>query len=265
MGVAIGNFESAHQRFPFGSASYNYSLHVSLLPYIDQGPLHEKITSSGLAGDDQRLSARSVTIPLFLCPTDPGSEMLSKDGRTLIASNYAGNSGTGAQKHGYNGLFRHKTDALTFEDGTVRVQDVKDGLSNTAAISEILVGDQSGDRLRTNWNTDKYLSDLDAFAVYCKNWTPQKLSNGNWNGDIVFRGRPWTYGEAGGTLYNHVLTSNQMSCYNKTAVQQGIFTAASLHSEGVNLLFADGRVEFISDNIDQGVWSDFGSRAEDPH
>ena len=59
------------------------------------------------------------------------------------------------------------------------------------------------------------------------------------------------------TLYNHVLSPNSTipDCYTG----HGPKTARSLHPGGVNVLFADGSVYFVSNTIDLGLWRSLGT------
>lgn len=259
MGIAIDAFQTAHQMYPPGGNDKGYSLHVSILPQIDQSPLFQSISDSNL--DSEGNPANSILIPLYLCPSDPYGDLREKYNQA--GTNYVGNFGSGLQRFGYNGMFRNHMGWGRHKGGPIRPADVDDGLSHTAMLTEILVGNTKGERLRTHWNTDHALDEpdeLDEFAVLCKNWVPQRLPSGGWDGDEWFRGHPWIMGDVGSTMYNHVLTPNQLSCFNGSFVQEGIYTAASLHRGGVNLLYADGRGDFISENIDGKVWTDLGSR-----
>src|SRR5262245_61371898 len=67
-------------------------------------------------------TARSTTIPIFLCPSDP------TQAGSVAGTNYAGNGGVGFTPAGriQNGAFG------------ASVRDFNDGLSNTAAVSEWL-------------------------------------------------------------------------------------------------------------------------------
>src|SRR5205814_1294109 len=81
--------------------------------------------------------------PALVCPSDGVARggSVSKN----AASSFAGNFGTGVQRDGYNGMFRHlETTFPQFPEGPVRAEDVADGLSRTAAMCEVLVGDGSG-------------------------------------------------------------------------------------------------------------------------
>ncbi len=76
------------------------------------------------------------------------------------------------------------------------------------------------------------------------------------------RGLPWTYGNIAFTMYNHVLGPNQPSCFNGGDVQAAIVSAGSSHSGGVNLLYGDGHVAYISNTVNLAVWRRAGARVD---
>lgn len=252
IGLAIHAYESTHRVLPPGGANA-FSMHVFLLPYIGQRPLYNEVDFSHYsnARADNLTSAR---VPLYTCPSDGWKQIPSG----VVATNYAGNFGTGVQRFGYNGLFRHLTPLGGWPGGPVRMSDVRDGLSNTAAVSEILVADGSPHRLRVYWYTPRALTrpeELDAFADLCASLRPPQASANRYA-----RGTPWSFGDVGATMYNHVLTPGSNNCVNDDSVQDGAYSAASLHPGGVNVLFGDGRVRMNSNSVDRAVWSAIGSR-----
>lgn len=260
IGLAMHNYHSVHRIFPPGAAN-GFSLHVFLLPHIEKGDLYRRVdfSSGPTAGHNRDLRIAQVSI--FSCPSDPSSDYRPTP-HAGYTTNYAGNFGTGVQLHGYNGIFQHLSTAQPqYPGGPVRDSDVQDGLSNTVAVSELLVGDGSGARHRTNWHTPTALVspwDLQGFARLCDSLKPQAdtaIAGNRWA-----RGRSWVEGDASITLYNHVLGPNNNSCINGTRVQEGAYSAASLHGSGVNVLFADGQVRFVSDQIDRVLWRGAGSR-----
>jgi prepilin-type N-terminal cleavage/methylation domain-containing protein/prepilin-type processing-associated H-X9-DG protein len=258
IGIAIAAYEAQHQMFPPGGA-YGASMHVVLLPFLDQQSLYDRYDF--IKRDDS--AVRTYVMPLYICPSDPALSAWPSMGSWVVTTNYAGNAGTGViMGHGYNGMFRHISPARPpLRDGPIRAQDVKDGLSNTASVSEILHTNGTPDRLRVNWNTPARYPHQDEFVAACAGIPPVPTDYG-WAGDIFSRGQPWTVGDVGITMYNHVLGPNQPSCYNAGSVQDGIYSAASAHNAGVNLLFADGHLNFISASVDIAVWQGFGSRVE---
>ncbi|MGC1273003.1 MAG: DUF1559 domain-containing protein [Planctomycetaceae bacterium] len=250
-GVALHGFEGQHGTFP-RSGMRGYSQHALLLPHMDQGAVYESL-KVGTRDQSINLPLHILDLPVNRCPSDGSAD--DRNGIDSRATNYAGNQGSGAQKYDHNGLVR--TGAINQDGGPVRPQDVTDGLSNTAAMSEILVGDGSGEDRRTIRHVEPRRLDpdqLEEFAQACEAGDIPGLA------DVWGRGIPWTQGGGYETFYNHVLPPNGNNCTNGTRVQEGIYSAASEHSGGVNVLFADGHVRFVSETIDRTVWRAYGSR-----
>ena len=230
LGLAMGAYDSLHRHFPPGNISNAWGQHVALLPHLDQEALYRRVDFAAAPYAEARKShanndfVRATLIPVFACPSDfPSIHWVVPNLRiTVIGTSYAANFGTGVQKYGYNGMFRHPPPESR---GPVTSGEVTDGLSYTAAMSEILVTNGTNDVLRVNWNTERGYTapeDLDKFIRYCESHTADDLKSGNpWT-----RGRPWTYGDAGYTWYNHVLTPNRPSFINGALVQYGAYTAA---------------------------------------
>ncbi len=258
LGIAIINYESEYGVYPLGS------LHkYQLLPFIDQASLYQIPLDRTSRDPYGKIS--SVTLDLYLCPNDP-SPASHKVGTeaTVASTNYAACYGTGIQKDGYNGFFNlgFRSGGVRFPGGFVRAADVVDGLSNTAAMSELLHGDQSWNRLRVVWQTPTSLTasdELDQFAETCEAIPPEPRSYG-WRGFPLMRGVPWYLGTPGFGMYNHILPPDRPSCQNASSVTYGAYSAASMHTGGVNLLYGDGHVVFISDSIDRNAWREIGSR-----
>lgn len=257
LGIAIHNYESSYGIVPPG-ATMGYSWMAQILPYVDRSNLYQKIDFSDVfLGDMHPIVAEIV--PLYLCPSD-GTSSISPAGRAR--NSYSGNSGTGVLDRGYNGLFQHAcTDCgEKWSAGPIRWSDVSDALSTTAMVSEHLMGDNSSILTRVIWNLDSWHEPLSDFKSACLRETPRFNSGGSLYGDGWAHGFCWLAGDPGGTWYNHVFTPMQPSCYNGTRVPEGIYTVASNHPGGVHLLFADGHVQFVSQSIDQAVWTAVGSR-----
>lgn len=253
IGLAIHSYEATHRMFPPGGSN-GFSMHVFLLPHVDQQQLFESADFARMNGGHARRELAGTSIPVFVCPSDG-----PKNRRSGYAStNYAGNFGTGVQRYGYNGMFRHLTPILRWPEGPVRASDVTDGLSNTAAVSEILVADGSDHRLRNYWYTPRRLiepDELEEFAALCESLRPPQTGNPR------SRGTPWTFGGVGTTMYNHILPPGSNNCVNDSRVQEGAYSAASLHPGSVNVLFADGHVRSAAFSIDRNIWRAMGSRS----
>ncbi len=254
--TALQCYEGTNRCFPPSPSWGSYGVHSAILPYIEMQPVYDLIDPNVMV-DQAGPEIRGQRIEIYICPSDGSSGTFPHAAPT----NYAGNGGSGVQIFGYNGLFRPiESPWKKYESGPVRAAEVSDGLSNTAAFAEILVGDNSQHRLRTNWKTHTPLtapSELEDFANACRSgaYVP-----GFPNGNYTRRGRVWADGNLSRTLYNHILPPNCPSCTNAGDVQHGAYTAASAHSRGVQVAYADGHVVFVSEFIDVAVWRSAGSR-----
>ena len=144
--------------------------------------------------------------------------------------------------------------------------DLKDGISQTDAFSEGLAGLAYPTRLRTIWNNDRDLtiSSNDEIRAYW-NALPNDPAAKGWQGTYMTKGRGWS-SIFTAPLYNHVSNPNEVSGYagapfpDEGDPKEGTLAASSAHSGGVNVLAADGHVQFIQNGIDIQVWRARGTR-----
>jgi prepilin-type N-terminal cleavage/methylation domain-containing protein/prepilin-type processing-associated H-X9-DG protein len=256
--LAVHSYESLHGCFPPSPAMRSYGVHAAVLPHLEMDDL-ERMLDRNVGAEFADPKLRGLRVSSFVCPTDGGAVVMGD----YAPTSYAANFGTGVQRYGYNGLFSPLESPITeWESGPVTAAEVTDGLSNTAALSELLVGDNSTHRLRTNWQTNLPHPASDQLEIFANDCEGGAYVPGLPQGDHVWRGRPWLEGNASRTLYNHVLPPNRPSCTNAGNVQLGAYTAASQHTGGVQVAFGDGRVSFMSETIDRPIWRSMGSRAE---
>ena len=252
IGIALQSYHEAFQRFPLGNTR-GFSFHTAILPQLEQAPLNLAIDRSLPPWAPANDLARATVVPTFHCPSDPapGGENVKN-----VGTNYGANYGTGYQTYGYNGGFRPNTNT---EHAGVSAAEIADGLSRTAAVAEILIGDGTDRRGSAVLVTPKMLApgQLGAFAAACESLTPATSVGAL---DTWTRGRAWVEGDVSAAGYNHVLPPNSNNCTNGTRVQQGAYSAASMHPGGVDLLYADGHIEFVSSAVDRLVWHAIGSR-----
>ncbi|HEV3023517.1 MAG TPA: H-X9-DG-CTERM domain-containing protein, partial [Pirellulales bacterium] len=90
----------------------------------------------------------------------------------------------------------------------------------------------------------------------CLALDPFNLANQRWSNT----GAPFTSETGSNTVYSHVSPPNGRSCGFLFA---GMFVASpsSYHPNGVNLLYCDGSVTFVANEVDLSVWWAAGSRA----
>ncbi len=75
VGLALGNYTSAHNAFPGGGNGLGYSYLASLLPYLDQAPLFNSINfgfSATMTGPgSENFTVAATGLAMLLCPSDP--------------------------------------------------------------------------------------------------------------------------------------------------------------------------------------------------
>lgn len=249
--LALQNYHSALKTFPFGSGgttppsgSPGYSAVSLLLPYMEQQPLHARINFSLPLTHVDNAEARLTRVATFLCPSDRDNPQPQMGG----AINYMGNKGS---MHFWNDPLQN---GIFIGRVPFKMNDITDGLSNTAAFSERLLADGN------NGVVDRR---ADVFLAFGDPATPDEaitmcdaLNISNLMHQFpIFMGAPWMNGQH---TYLHVDTPNRRSCgFFPTKASM---PATSNHNAGVNMSLCDGSVRYVTDSVDLRVWRGLGSR-----
>jgi len=220
-----------------------------LLPYLDQGPLYHRYDFNQAASwaaiygayqltdmhGDPNVNAAVVQtkVAVFLCPTDPGP--LFYDGLDGIDSHLKGYAisstiTTGGIKTNYdfnvwNGEFMYQgfpipdnERAMFGSNSSTKIEDARDGSSNTAMVTETL-------RMVANGE--------------CPAW-----------GHAAHVG----IGIAMDQLYLPRQINNWIDPVDPSAAKPGVLgnwaSAGSAHVGGCHVLLADGSVRFLSENLE---------------
>ncbi len=232
IGVALHNYHSSHNVFPPGYVSgaawpattNGWSWCAQLLPDLDQLPLYEQINFQLPVENAANQAVVSVTLPVFLCPTDQlgggAFPITDATGNVVIPAaapmSYAatvGNDSSEADGLTGNGTF--------YRNSRTRIADIIDGTSQT-----VLVGDRA-------WG----------------------FSNGTWagapNNGLVRAGQfnPWTFATANSPVF-FLVHNNYINIL--TDSDGGLDDFSSFHTGGVQLLVADGSVRFIANITSDG-------------
>lgn len=180
----------------------------------------------------------------YLCPSDNSSSVVATvNGPTdLNARNYVIN----------NGFFGR--DGATHNGVTyVSINEIVDGLSNTALRSEVIRANGYPDPYRVVWYpTTGAPTDFQAFRTQCSECP--EVDNDQWNLLETVKGT---------STYRHVLAPSQPSCQSSAAGGGFQFiTAGSFHAAGAaNTVFCDGHTRTVSPSISPSVWKAMGTRA----
>src|SRR3954454_6409007 len=274
LGLALHNYEGANGKWPPlypgtapGSTAFNYKYTWSVLaqlnPYLEQTAIYNSMDlTQPMYNAANQITAQNrfavvQKVPIFLCPSDRGQPVSSAYGVTDMGpTNYVACHGSGVSGGGYGSPIAG--DGVFPAVKGVKIADITDGTSNTAAMSESVLGDgaevsptQPGDEQVAY----KYLG----YSGTLPSDTNCAGTPSNWNG-YNRRGFMWASGESRCVSYNHYLTPNSKNfdCVandpTATSIAVGYRAARSRHTGGVNALLADGSVRFVQDGISPQTW-----------
>jgi len=287
--IALGahNFHSTYNRLPSGTndrlwvegfrrdgtttridAVDVYSFRVTLLPYVEQGPLYEQITAycsqaaatspyvwvtdngsmniplpwSNHTMYDGKPNPFTAHVPSYVCPSDANAS-LSQQPTRLGFANYVGNRGDAWVGHGWGesrGLFGPG------HVGDTTFASILDGTSNTLLISETLVGQEGVDsRLKTGVATTVTVRNTPPAACLAVRGPNETIIGATSN----LKARRWSDSRNYFGVFHTILPPNSPSCGDEN---EALISATSNHPGGVNVAMADGSVRFVSDSIDAG-------------
>jgi prepilin-type N-terminal cleavage/methylation domain-containing protein/prepilin-type processing-associated H-X9-DG protein len=273
---------------------------VGLLPFLEQQALWEKIANPLAVNRDnttknppfpamgpvpwhENYQPWLTQVPGYRCPSDP-----TKPTATQVAfTNYATCTGDAMFEQQHAGMRDDGTaepsggwgevDAGRWSRGMFRARhftgfnDVLDGLSNTIAMGEIVVGngtreiigdvvnlangDDSVNLPPNTWATNGTVDP--ARPQFYADTTPvdTNLNHG--------RGRRWSDGRPQYTTFTTIRPPNS---YNIARWEGnfGIFSAASRHQGGCHVLMGDGAVKFVTDSIEAGNQSTVSYSSANP-
>ena len=259
-GIALHNHHDTFQYFPpiheIGGGHQNRrNGFIPLLNFAEQTAAYEEINSDLGRAPWNGWDAWRIQIPAMQCPSSPSPVNFNSGQRTRL--NYRFCLGDAVRHHDGDlrrtrGVFRRG--GLNVPNNSLpkpgyNMRDIVDGNSNTVAMSEkISMVDRSSVMLG-GWaggptpDTTPGPCSASAPGGY---YTNGRIEDSRWND-----GRP-AYGG-----FHTILGPNSPSCSRPTPgnihdYARVLSSATSLHPGGVNVLFGDGSVKFVSDNIDTG-------------
>lgn len=300
--IATHNYHDVYKSFPFAAGGtdgkgiaeqgndYRLSGFVSLLPFLDQGPLYDKISGPYKVGDTTFPSYGPIPsydptiypfwghqVGIYVCPEE------EVQGGTFAISSYTFCYGDRIDKVGERVDLKSADDRSAYlairgvfaRAYTCKMRDITDGTSNTLMCGETAVG--IGDGL-TNANVARDITGIAAspaqvlalrdaaddtqYKPVVKIWDEGKGSN-------------WADGTFRITGFNTVLPPNSPSATSTGDPDTAIMSASSHHLGGAHVAMCDGSVRFVFNTIDTGdltkpvgpgespygVWGALGTRA----
>lgn len=289
IGIGLHSYQAVMNVFPLGMTKApfggpkdyrgwnGWSAVSQMLPQLDLPVLYNSINFSwnpdqagprhtGL-GALFNSTVVNTSVELFMCPSDP----YQGSGRNC---SYSASLGTTT-------LSNPKTTTGLFAKYTSYGQhDCQDGLSNTIAFSEALVGKAGGGNgYRGNVviavpDTSPTIQMLDAST------NPAVVDRAKANCMAAFRagtnirddrGAHWAAGRVGYTLFHTVSTPNDSQMLLNgcrlggkpfySSNSQNITPASSQHTGAVNVLMGDGAIRQVKNGITPAVWWSLGTKA----
>jgi prepilin-type N-terminal cleavage/methylation domain-containing protein len=281
IGLALHNYHDTFNTFPrYGMPPgpgtnywWGYSVHLRILPFVEQRPLYESIKSVSqnfcLSSQDSTLPVRAVVIgarvDAYICP----SSVAYADANYKGYCNYPVNSGAGiGWGNTDNGVFQRARETA--------MRDITDGTSNT-----IMVGEQvTGDGNNSVFHADSDVVDAQTWPHPNKSTTEGPITQAQLeqygqtclaagpaaSGHTSTMGQSWTWPVYFYTVFNTLAPPNWkypncMQCDGCSAGDNpGVHPARSKHPGGANHCMADASVRFISETIDLTTYQGLGSR-----
>ena len=255
LGLSLHNYHDTFKTQPprqggplwSGAGSYpRHSAFVTLLPFMEQDARYDQIMSGQFhAWHNNANSGYVGEIPPFMCPSDGLLTQTIADRNALysplnyglcMGDHYDINFDSTRPDQNIRGLFGY----LTY----TRFADVRDGLSNTIAMAEIVIAPESSMLGRAVSNDTN--SPLNCRARLVNN---QYIS-----GSVIAQGRchgqRWQDGRPGYCAVTTILPPNSATCSSQAS--DGIYSSGSYHPGGAQVLMDDGSVHFVSETIETG-------------
>jgi len=286
IGLALNTYMSVHDRFPASmllsdaSASQNknglvagncFSPFVHMLPQFELINHYNSVNFNFLPDFGPGLLANSTvmttSVSTFICPSDGGASV-GGYGRVNYRFNLGPNTMLSTR------VSTNLTNAVTdgpFPIGTaLRASDFVDGLTHTIGVSERLQGDWTSG---THGRGDYFLgaigyqtTDSVGAVSLCKSIASIPGAK------IESRaGESWFLSGLHFANYNHCAGPNavnldcsfvsETNTIHDRHMVDGVMSASSNHSSGVNTLTMGGEVRFIQDSIDLRIWKALATRA----
>jgi len=239
---------------------YRWSALAQLTPFLENTAAYNALNlkvplyNASLVITPENTQAVKTMVPDFLCPSDFGLPVSVNTAPT----NYAVNAGSGM-----GGGTPLLTDGVCYVNSQTRMQNLVDGSSKTALVSESILGVAATGSTHNPQTEYRFMLQAPLVDALCN-------SANQWNYTDL-RGFAWVNGEYRCGLYNHYYTPNSKS-FDCLGVKSsggpqdrltpfGLRAARSRHPSGVNLTRCDNSVEYVTNDIDPLVWKALSTRA----
>jgi prepilin-type processing-associated H-X9-DG protein len=256
------------------SYTVKYSLFTRILPEMEQSILFHQINFDValefpldvpleiIPGGQSNQTCMAMQLGQLMCPSDRGVGERSWTGITNYRANFGSRFRLNSKQGHLNGPCGNLIVPYGFQTS---LESVRDGLSQTVALSEKLIGDLS---FKT-FNPRRHIGLADVDFSGDESINENAISDCGTSkiksfGHYSYNGLAWMIGTIYHGGYNHVLEPNPLipDCSTRGFGDPiGIVSARSNHPGGVNAAMADGSVRFIKNRISRQIWQALGTKA----
>jgi prepilin-type N-terminal cleavage/methylation domain-containing protein/prepilin-type processing-associated H-X9-DG protein len=277
IGLAMHQYENANGVFPpsvvlstnnAGAVTWfgGWSAQARVLPYLEQANSYGALNFSESYSNPVNNTVSSMTIAAFICPSEVKPEAALHGSNLIGVLNYGVNMGDWYAWGGINGS---DTKGLFTVNRSRTIASVTDGLSNTLMMSEVKA-------YQAYYRDGGPITGMSPSSIPVPNASPDSITDGFFSATAPKTSghTEWVDGhvhQAGFTTAfppnKKILgSSNRNIDVDLTTTREvnggptfASITSRSYHPGGVQILKADGSVQFISETISGDVWRALGS------
>ncbi|MCH8828557.1 MAG: DUF1559 domain-containing protein [Planctomycetes bacterium] len=277
IGLALHNYVETFKRLPMGAAvdlrvtatgnNGSWGVHGRILPQLEQSNLYTRVDLT--VGWDFQTAINGIKVPIYSCPSDPGSDRVRDPGRGksfLYPTTYGFNYGTWFV---FDPVTGRGGDGAFYPNAKLALRDFTDGTSNTLMAAEVkawqpYVRNGGPSTISAPWNSGQ------AAAITASGVQFKKTGHTEWpDGRVHHTGFTLTLTpntvvpySVGGMTYDVDYNSWQEGKNGRYGRPTYAFvTSRSYHTGIVHVVMMDGSVRSVSENINLFVWRALGTRA----
>jgi len=232
LGLAITNYDSSFEVLPPGTVNlegpivntpegYHMSWIVQMLPMMEQSHMFSKIDFQQSAYSAANDEVRKIQMGSMSCPSDFKPNYEIENVGNVVASSYAASFG------GADVAIDDDNNGIFFRNSSVTFEQIRDGASNTIMVGEKIYPRDNQD---LGWMSGTSATLRNTGVGMNKGW------------DVA----------------NYFSRTETQPTAAPSPTATGGFS--SMHMGGGNFLLGDGSVRFLSQNVDEKVYSYLGNR-----
>jgi prepilin-type N-terminal cleavage/methylation domain-containing protein len=276
LGLAMHNYLDAQSMLPMGAAidlsttstvnNVSWGVHGRILPYLEQGTLYRNINLT--VGWDFQSPINGLKIPVYGCPSDPGSDQIRNPGGgkvLLFPTTYGFNYGTWFV---FDPTTGRGGDGAFYPNSNLTDSAFIDGMSTTIMASEVKAWTYYG-RNGGPPSTAVPTGVPDVLAAVATSAEFKDTGHTEWpDGRVHHTGFTTTLGPNTYVKFVHAGVERDVDYNSWQEGRSGIngrptyaaITSRSYHEGAVTVALMDGSVRLVGENIDIGIWRSLGSR-----